>query len=80
MVYLQRCSVVTWLVSRETAAVSAYSVYAVKPCTTSAHFMQSHIHTRCMRSHETSVDKEEDDDVELNVLGYGVDIIIRDKL
>ena len=43
VVYLQRCLVVMWLVSRETAAVSARSVYTIQPCTMSRHFMQSHI-------------------------------------
>ena len=44
MVYcLQRCLVVTWLVLRETAAVSARSVYTIQPCIMSRHFMQSHI-------------------------------------
>ena len=41
--YLQRCLVVTWLVSRETAAVWAHFVYTMQPCTMSRHFMQSHI-------------------------------------
>ena len=35
---------VTWLVPRETAAVSARSVYTIRPCTMSRHFMQSHKH------------------------------------
>ena len=43
MVYLQRCLFVTWLVPRETAAVSAPSVYTIQPCTMSRHFMQSYI-------------------------------------
>ena len=43
MVYLQRCLLVTWLVPRETAAVSTRSVYTIRPCTLSRHFMQSHI-------------------------------------
>ena len=43
VVYLQRCLVVTWMVPRETAAVSAYSVHTIQPCTMSRHFMQSHI-------------------------------------
>ena len=38
MVYLQRCLIVTWLVPRETAAVSARSVY-----TLSRHFVQRYI-------------------------------------
>ena len=44
MLYLQRYLVVTWLMPRETAAVSARSVYTVQLCTMSCHFMQSHIH------------------------------------
>ena len=43
MVYLQRCLIVTWLVSRETAAISASSVYTIQPCTMSRHFMHSYI-------------------------------------
>ena len=43
VVYLQRFLVVTWLVPRETAAVSALSVYTIQPCTMTRHFMQSHI-------------------------------------
>ena len=43
MVYLQRCLFVTWLVPRETAAVSAPSVYTIQPCTMSRHFMQNYI-------------------------------------
>ena len=43
MVYLQGCLVVTWLVPRETAAVSARSVYIIQPCTMLRHFMQRHI-------------------------------------
>ena len=35
--------VVTWLLPRETAAVSASSVYTIQPCTMSRLFMQSHI-------------------------------------
>ena len=34
---------VTWLVPRETAAISARCVYIIQPCTISRHFMQSHI-------------------------------------
>ena len=30
--YLQHCSVVTWLVPHETSAISAYSVYTIQPC------------------------------------------------
>ena len=42
VVYRQRCPVVTWLVPRETAAVSARSVqYTIQSCTMSRHFMQS---------------------------------------
>ena len=37
VVYLQRCLVVTWLVPRETAAVSARSVYIMQPYTMSRH-------------------------------------------
>ena len=33
------CSAVTWLVPRETAAVSARSVYTIQPCTISRHFI-----------------------------------------
>ena len=40
---LQHCLVVTWLVPRETAAVSARSVYTVQPCTMSRHLMQGRI-------------------------------------
>ena len=40
---LKHCLIVTWLVPYETAAVLARSVYTVQPCTTSRHFMQSHI-------------------------------------
>ena len=43
VVYLQRCLVVTWLVPRETAAVSTRSAYTMQPCTILRHFMQSHI-------------------------------------
>ena len=43
VVYLQCFMVVTWLMPRETAAVSARSVYTIQPCTMSSHFMQSHI-------------------------------------
>ena len=40
-----RCLVVTRLVPRETAAVSARSVYVIQPCTImSHHFMQSTVH------------------------------------
>jgi len=35
VMYLQRCLVVIWLVSRETAAVSARSVYTVQTYSTS---------------------------------------------
>ena len=31
MVYLQHCSVVTWLVPHETSAISACSVYTIQP-------------------------------------------------
>ena len=41
---LKCCLVVTWLVPHETAAILARSVYTIQPCTTSHHFMQSHIH------------------------------------
>ena len=37
LVYLQCCLVVTWLVPRETAAVSAHSVYTMQPYTMSRH-------------------------------------------
>ena len=43
VVYLHHFWVVTWLVSRETAAVWAHFVYTMQPCTMSRHFMQSHI-------------------------------------
>ena len=43
VVYLQRFLVVTWLLPRETAAVSARSVYTIQPCTMSRHLMHSHI-------------------------------------
>ena len=43
VVCLHRCLVVTWLVPRETAAVSARSVYTIQPCTMTRHFMQSHV-------------------------------------
>ena len=45
VVYIQCCLVVTWLVPRETAAVSARSGYTVQPCTIimSCYFLQSHI-------------------------------------
>ena len=42
VVYLQQCLVVTWLVPRETADVSARSVYPIHPCM-SRHVIQSHI-------------------------------------
>ena len=44
VVNLQRCLVVTWLVPRETAAISARSVDTIRSCTMSCHFMQSHTH------------------------------------
>ena len=37
VVYWQRCFGVTWLVPRETAVVSAYSVYAIQLCAMSRH-------------------------------------------
>ena len=43
VVYFQHCLVVTWLVPRETTAVSACSVYTIQPCTVPCHFMQSHL-------------------------------------
>ena len=43
MAYLQRCLVVIWLVPRESAAVSARSVYTIQACTMSRHFMRSHL-------------------------------------
>ena len=51
MVYSQRCSVVTWLVPRETAAFSARSVYTIQPCTILRLFMHilSHIHREYTR-------------------------------
>ena len=39
VVYLQRSSVVTWLVPRETALVARF-VYTIQPCTMSRHFKQ----------------------------------------
>ena len=40
----QRCLVVTWLVPRETTAVSACSVYTIQPCTSfQCHCIRSHI-------------------------------------
>ena len=41
--YLQRCLVVTWLVPRETAAISTQSVYTIQPCSMSRHFTQSQL-------------------------------------
>ena len=41
--YLQRCSAVTVLVPRETAAVMVRSVYTTQACIMSRHFTQSHI-------------------------------------
>ena len=43
VVYLQRCLFVTWLVPRESAAVSGRFVYRVQPYTILGHFMQSHM-------------------------------------
>ena len=43
VVYLQRCLLVTWLVPRETAAVSALSLYAMQPCTLTSHLMQNRV-------------------------------------
>ena len=40
--YLQRCLIVTRLVPRETAAVSARSVYVFTPCNYTRNFMESH--------------------------------------
>ena len=39
--------VVTRLVPRETATISASSVYTIQPCTVLRHFMQSHIRRVC---------------------------------
>ena len=39
--YLQHCLGLTWLVPRETVAITACSVYTIQPCTMSRHFMQS---------------------------------------
>ena len=46
LLFFYRCLVVIWLVPRETAAVSARSVYIIQPCTIimSYHFMQSTVH------------------------------------
>ena len=44
MVYLQSRVVVTWLEPRETAAISARSVYTMQSCALSRHFTHSHIH------------------------------------
>ena len=43
VVYLLRCLRLTYLVPRETAAISARSVYTIQPCMTSCHFAQSHV-------------------------------------
>ena len=43
VVHLRRCLVVIWLVPRETAAISARSMYTIQSCSMSRHFMQSHI-------------------------------------
>ena len=43
VVYLQRCLLVTWLVPRETAAVSALSLYTIQSCTMSRHLMQNRV-------------------------------------
>ena len=43
MVYLQRYLIVTRLVPREAAAVSARSVYTIQTYMVSCHFMQSHM-------------------------------------
>ena len=43
VLYLQHCLVVTWLVPRETAAMSGRYAYTIQPCIISRHFMQSHI-------------------------------------
>ena len=40
---MQRCLFATLLELSETAAVSARSVYTIQSCTTSRHFMQSHV-------------------------------------
>ena len=50
VVYLQRCLVVAWLVSSETAAVSVRSVYTIS-CITSRHFVQSHLHRKHVTCH-----------------------------
>ena len=42
-VYLQHCLVGTRLAPRETAAVSARSVYTTQPCIMSRHCMKSHV-------------------------------------
>ena len=43
VVYLQHCLVVTWLVLHETASILVHSVYTIRLCTMSCHFMQSHM-------------------------------------
>ena len=43
VVYLQHCLVVTWLVLHETADILAHSVYTIRLCTISWHFMHSHM-------------------------------------
>ena len=53
VVYVQRGLVVTWLVPRETAAVSARYLYTIQQCTMSCHFMQSHIRNYvCIRDYK----------------------------
>ena len=43
VMYFQCCLVLIWLVPRETAAMSAHSVYTIQLCIMSFYFMQSHI-------------------------------------
>ena len=43
VVYMQCCLVVTWLVPRETAAFSTFSVYTIQPCTMSRYFIENYI-------------------------------------
>ena len=45
VVYIQCCLVVTWLVPRETAAVSARSVYTIQLCTMSPTSLHAKPHT-----------------------------------
>ena len=67
--YLQCCLIGTWLVPRETAAISARSVNTIQPCTMSRHFMQIHIEKiMCKRLQ-----------VSLNCIGCSINICIQRK-